>query len=82
MKPKYTALQIEKLEKERTSVFAKLRHLRQAVKSEIDGDMGEGDPELAKRETLTSLIQIEECKLQALDQALAEARQGTYCYFT
>lgn len=72
------ASQIEKLKKEQALLLAELKRLREAVKSEIDIDIGEGDPEVAERETLSSLIQLRERKLQAINQALADLGQGTY----
>lgn len=70
--------QIEKLKEEQAFLQAELARLREAVKSEVDIDIGEGDPEVAERETLSSLIKLREHRLYAVEQALSELSQGTY----
>lgn len=69
---------IKELEQERTQVRQELLHLREALKTEIDVNFGEGDPELAERDMTISLIHEQERKLASLDQALQHARQGAY----
>jgi RNA polymerase-binding transcription factor DksA len=69
---------IKELEQERAQVRQELLHLREALKAEIDVNFGEGDPELTERDMAVSLIHEQERKLGALDQALQQARRGTY----
>ena len=78
MKQKDLTLQIEKLEKERAQVLTELSHLRQAALSEIDPDVGEGDPKLVERDIVLSLIRVQEQKLAAIEEALQGAHEGTY----
>ncbi len=73
-----TALQIEKFEKERAQLLEELAQLREAFKSEVDADIGEGDPKLAERDTVMSLIRVQERKLEAIEQALQKAKRGMY----
>ena len=73
-----TDMPIEKLEQERADTIAELANLREAIKARVDADIGQGDPESAERDKLVTLIRVQEHKLQALEHALDEARQGTY----
>lgn len=72
------AMQIEKLKKEREQILLELEQLRETVKSEVDTDIGQGDPKLMERDMAISLIRVQEHKLMAIDQALQEARRGKY----
>jgi len=69
---------IETLENERAHLLVELAHLHKAFKSEVDVDIDEGDPELLEHDLIWSLMQIQERKLNALDMALQQARQGKY----
>ena len=73
-----TALQIEKLQKEREQTLLELRRLREALKSEVDPDADEGDPDLVEREKVLALVQGLERKLEAIDYALRQTQKGTY----
>jgi DnaK suppressor protein len=72
------AMQIKKLEQERVQILQELEQLREAVKSEVDTNIGQGDPKLIERDMAISLILVQEQKLEAIDQALQEARRGMY----
>lgn len=78
MKNKELAVRIEQLEQERIEILAELNRLHEAMKSEVDADIGEGDPKLVERDTLISMIQFRERALRDIEQALKEARHGTY----
>ena len=65
---------IKELEQEQAQVRQELLDLREALKSEIDVSFGEGDPQLTERDMTVSLIHEQERKLDALDQALQQAR--------
>jgi RNA polymerase-binding transcription factor DksA len=69
---------VEGLEKERKQILRELEHLREALKVEVDVDLGEGDPGLVERDRVASLIQEDERKLMSLDRTLEQARQGLY----
>ena len=73
-----TALQIEKLKQEKEHALVELARLREALKSEVDPDADEGDPDLVEREKVMALVQSLERKLEAIDYALRQARDGTY----
>jgi len=70
--------QVEELEKEREQLLRELEHLREALKVEVDVDLGEGDPGLVERDRIASLIQEGERKLMSLDRTLEQARHGQY----
>ena len=71
-------LVIEEFEKERAQLLQELLELREALKAEVDTDVGEGDPDLVERDRIISLIQEHERQLKSLDRALQQARQGSY----
>ena len=78
MQNNQTALHIKQLEREREEILEEIAELRQAFKSRVDADIGEGDPGGAERGKVMSLIHFKERKLHAIDQALEEMRQGHY----
>jgi RNA polymerase-binding protein DksA len=69
---------IEELEQERAQLLHELERLHEALKAEVDVDLGEGDPGLVERDRIASLIQEDERKLMSLDRTLVQARQGQY----
>jgi DnaK suppressor protein len=73
-----TALQMERLQKERERTLVELGRLREALKSEVDPDADEGDPDLVEREKVMALVQRLERKLESVDDALRHAQKGTY----
>jgi DnaK suppressor protein len=73
-----TQLQVEKLEAERERVLLEMGRLREALKSEVDGDVDEGDPNFAEREKVMALVMELERKLGTIVYALLRAENGTY----
>jgi RNA polymerase-binding transcription factor DksA len=73
-----TTSQIKKLEQERAQIAQELVRLREALKSEVDGDVGEGDPELVERGMIMTRIYEQERKLKAIEDVLQHAQQGMY----
>lgn len=69
---------IKNLENERAHLQVGLTHLRQALKTEVEVAIDEGDPELLEHDVAWSLIEMEEGKLNAIDRALQQVRQGKY----
>ena len=69
---------IKELEQERVETRQELLRLRETLKAEIGVSFGGGDPELVDRDMTISLIHEHERKLDSLDQALQQARRGTY----
>ncbi len=69
---------VKKLEGEREQVLAELARLREALKSEVDPDADEGDPDLVEREKVMALVQGLERKLESIEYALRQAKKGTY----
>lgn len=67
-----------KLEKERAEVLAKLDRLREYLKSEVDTDVDEGDPELHEREKNLAFMRNLERKLASIDHALLLMKKGDY----
>jgi RNA polymerase-binding transcription factor DksA len=70
--------QIEKLEHEHSQLQQELAALRELFKDEVDADIGAGDPKLVERDRIMALIQFKQQRLNTLEQALSEARQGLY----
>jgi DnaK suppressor protein len=73
-----TTLQVQKLKEERQQALLELDRLREALKSEVDPDADEGDPDLVEREKVMALVQSLERKLESIDYALRQAQGGTY----
>jgi DnaK suppressor protein len=55
-----------------------LERLRESLKSEVDPDADEGDPDLVEREKSLALVKALESKLKSIDHALQQAQKGTY----
>jgi RNA polymerase-binding transcription factor DksA len=55
-----------------------LARLREALRSEVDPDVDEGDPDLVEHETALTLMQSLERKLASIDHALRQVPKGTY----
>jgi DnaK suppressor protein len=73
-----TKVQVEKLEAERQRVLLDVGRLRQAFRSEVDGDVDEGDPGFAEREKVMALVRGLSRKLESIDNALRQAQDGGY----
>ena len=69
---------VTKLEDEREQTLAELTRLREALKSEVDPDADEGDPDLVEREKVMALMYGLERKLESIEYALRQAREGRY----
>jgi DnaK suppressor protein len=69
---------IEEFEKEHARILQELSALREALKAEVDADLGEGDPHVVEQDRIVSLIQEYERQLMSLDRTLEQARQGQY----
>ena len=78
MVPDRTKLQVEKLKAERERVLLDMGRLREAFKSEVDGDVDEGDPNCAEREKVMALVMELDRKLESIENALRQAENGTY----
>jgi len=73
-----TASQIEKLQAERRQTLLKLARLQGTLRSEVESDPDEGDPDLVEQEKALALVQNLERKLASIDNALQQAQKGTY----
>jgi DnaK suppressor protein len=73
-----TKLQKEKLRKDREQTLLDLERLREALKTEVDPNADEGDPDLVEREKVMALVKTLERKLESIDYALRHAQEGTY----
>lgn len=73
-----TTSQIKKFEQEQAQIVQELVRLREALKSEVDGDVGEGDPELVERHMIMTRIYEQERKSKAMEDVLQQAQQGMY----
>ncbi|GAB4538415.1 MAG: hypothetical protein Kow0063_26150 [Anaerolineae bacterium] len=71
-------LHIEKLEKERSQALLELERLRETLKTEVDPDADEGDPDLVEREKVMALVQGLERKIESIEYALRQAQEGAY----
>jgi DnaK suppressor protein len=70
--------QKRRLEKERAETLAELDHLKEYLRSEVDADAEEADPDLYEREKTLALIRTLENKLESIEQVLRLAEKGTY----
>ncbi|GAB4539300.1 MAG: hypothetical protein Kow0063_27980 [Anaerolineae bacterium] len=73
-----TNLQMERLEEEYQQALLELERLREALKSEVDPNADEGDPDLAEREKVLALVHGVERKLESIERALRQAEAGLY----
>ena len=80
MKPRRKAIQQERarLESEREKTLGELARLRELLKSEVEVDLDEGDPELYEREKNLAFVQTLERKLESIERALRLMEKGTY----
>ncbi len=63
---------------ERESLLGDIEALKQTLKSEVDVDVEEGDPEIIEREKSATLLETLEAKLAAVDHALKIIDAGQY----
>ncbi len=63
---------------ERESLLGDIEALKQTLKSEVDVDVEEGDPEIIEREKSATLLETLEAKLAAVDHALKIIAAGQY----
>ena len=70
--------QIRKLKEEREQAYRIWMHLREMLESEIEPDADEGDPGLAEREKVITLMRSLKSKLESIDYALRQAQEGLY----
>jgi DnaK suppressor protein len=70
--------QVDKLIQEREQILVELARLRDVLKSEVDPDADEGDPDLIEREKVMALMQTLDRRLESVEYALRQAQEGTY----
>jgi len=78
MAGKKNDLHVKKLEEEREQALAELARLREALKTEVDPDADEGDPDLVEREKVMALVQGLERRIESIEYALRQAQEGAY----
>jgi DnaK suppressor protein len=71
-------LQVERLKEEQEQTLLELARLRETLKTEVDPDADEGDPDLVEREKVLALVQGMERKLESIEYALRQTQDGTY----
>jgi DnaK suppressor protein len=74
----YNMKVVEALEKKQAQIRQELLNMHEALKVEVDSDLGEGDPVSVEQDRVVSFIQELERQLEALDRTLYQARQGKY----
>jgi len=67
-----------KLLEERVRLTGELEHLREALKTEVDVDADEGDPDLIEREKNVALVSQLERKKEDVEAALRLIEKGKY----
>jgi DnaK suppressor protein len=70
--------QLEKLQREKEYLLVEVERLRATLKTEVDPDADEGDPDLVEREKVIALVNTIEHRLEAVEHALRHAEEGTY----
>ena len=78
MKRNTTFSQLGKLKAERAQTLLRLSHLQEVLRSEVDPEISEGDPDLIEQEKAMALAQSLEHKLASIDYALRQAQNGAY----
>jgi DnaK suppressor protein len=73
-----TKTQVDRLTQEREQVLQDIERLQETLKTEVDPDADEGDPDLVEREKAIALAQGLQRRLDAIDSALRHAHEGTY----
>jgi len=68
----------KRLLEERATLLDDIEVLKQTLKSEVDVDIEEGDPEIIEREKSATLLETLEAKLAAVDHALKIIEAGQY----
>ncbi len=66
------------LYQEREKLLGDIEVLKQTLKSEVDVDVEEGDPEIIEREKSATLLETLEAKLAEVDHALKIIEAGQY----
>lgn len=69
---------LEKLQQVRESLLVEVERLRATLKTEVDPDADEGDPDLVEREKVIALVSTIERRLEAVEYALRQAEEGHY----
>jgi DnaK suppressor protein len=70
--------QIESLKQDRERIVKDLERWREALKTEVDPDADEGDPDLVEREKVVALVSTLERKLDSVNYALRRVDEGVY----
>jgi len=70
--------QIDSLRQDRERILGELERWRDALKTEVDPDADEGDPDLVEREKVMALVKTLERKLDSVKYALRRADDGVY----
>jgi DnaK suppressor protein len=78
MKRNITFSQIGKLKAERAQTLLRLSRLQEALRSEVDPEIDEGDPSFVEQENALALAGALEHKLASIDHALRQAQNGAY----
>lgn len=74
----FVARERAKLEVERRDLDAKIQHLSEWLKSEVDIDAEEGDPDLFEREKNLALLNTLERRLEQIISAMRAIDKGLY----
>ena len=70
--------QTQKLKKQREQILLDLERLSDVLKSEVDADADEGDPDLVEHEKTLALVKTLEHSLLSVDYALRQSQEGRY----
>jgi DnaK suppressor protein len=73
-----TQTHVDRLNKERKRVLDEMEGLQEILKTEVDVDADEGDPDYVEREKAIALMHTLERRLEAIDHALRQAADGNY----
>lgn len=73
-----TDSRIKQLEAERAQALLKLERLQETLRSEVDPEFDEADPDLVEQEKALALVESWERKLASIEHALEQAQKGAY----
>ena len=68
----------KRLEAERAEAVAEQERIREWLRTEVDIDLDEGDPDLFEREKNLALVNRLQHKIESIDVALRAIEAGTY----
>ncbi|MEM7028844.1 MAG: TraR/DksA family transcriptional regulator [Chloroflexota bacterium] len=74
----FTNLPTVKLEADKRKIAGDIKRLEGQLQQEVDPDVDEADPGLSNQVITLALLENAKQKVEAIDRALSQAREGNY----